>query len=527
MAEESISTSMPAPAGVFTRASSGLVRQVKADDVMFYGWQQIALSYLIFIVLAWNAYPGASMEWATVLSTAGGVAMGVCYAMLAAVYPRSGGEYVFISRITHPAVGFIVSFSFTFWQIFYYGINGAFLAIYALAPFFGVLGVEEHSAGLLSTSTWFGSDWGIFLTGSFMIVFFAILQGRGAGRYFRWQRYASYVALVSLVITIVVLALAATGAINFQANFDHFAGSGAYAQIVAGTHVASGSLAETIKFMIWPAFSIWFAVGAVSFSGEVKNVQRGQMIGINGAMITMGAAAVVLTYLYRHAFGSAFLLASATSPHYKLAAPPYVNVFTAIAGNNVILTILTFGWVLAIAFFVGATTLVYSTRAMLAWSIDGVAPERLGDVNDRYHSPHWAILISAIVGEVWLGLFAFTKLLGPISGFLGFTVSFLAVSITAIVFPFVKREAFENSPVAWRVGGVPVISLFGAVSVVFVAVGFARILVDHAYTPNLAFADVGAAIVVVAGGVIFYAARAYRRSHGTNIDQRYKEIPIE
>jgi amino acid transporter len=520
MADESISTSMPAPAGVFTRASSGLVRQVKADDVMFYGWQQIALSYLIFIVLAWNAYPGASMEWATILSTVGGVAMGVCYAMLATVYPRSGGEYVFISRIIHPAVGFIMSFSFTFWQIFYYGINGAFLAIYALEPFFGVLGVEEHSAGLLSTANWFGSNWGIFLTGSFMIVFFAVLQGRGAGRYFRWQRYASYVAVVSLIITIVVLALAASGAIDF-------AGSGAYNQIVAGTHVASGSLAETIKFMIWPAFSIWFAVGAVSFSGEVKNVQRGQMIGINGAMITMGAVAVVLMYLYRHAFGSAFLLASGTSSHYKLAAPPYVNVFTAIAGNNVVLTILTFAWVLVIAFFVGATTLVYSTRAMLAWSIDGVAPERLGDVNDRYHSPHWAILISAIIGEVWLGLFAFTKLLGPISGFLGFTISFIAVSITAIIFPFIKRDVFDNSAVAWRLGRIPVISLFGIVSLVFVAVGFARILVDNTYTPNLAFGDFGALAVIVGGGIIFYAARTYRRRQGTNIDQRYQEIPIE
>src|SRR5216683_5630892 len=102
MSDETVSTaSMPAPAGVFTRASSGLVRQVKAEDVMFYGWQQIALSYVIFIVIAWNAYPGASMEWATILSTIGGVAMGVCYALLAAVYPRSGGEYVFISRIIH------------------------------------------------------------------------------------------------------------------------------------------------------------------------------------------------------------------------------------------------------------------------------------------------------------------------------------------------------------------------------------------------------------------------------------------
>ena len=527
MADRSVPTSMPAPAGVFTRASSGLVRQVKTDDVMYYGWCQIALSYLIFIVLAWSAYPGESMEWAAALATIGGVALGMCYAMLATVYPRSGGEYVFISRIIHPAVGYGVSFSFAFWQIFYYGVNGAFLAIYALSPFFGTLGVQANSTALLNISTWFSSHWGIFLTGSFMIIFFAILQARGIGRYFRWQRYASYIALVSLIITVIVLALAATGVFDFQSNFNHLAGAGAYQRIVAGVHVPAGSFSQTLKFMIWPAFSIWFAVIAVSFSGEVKNVQRGQMIGINGAMITMGVAAIVLCFLYRHAFGTAFLLSSSTSSHYHLAAPPYVNVFTGIAGGNVVLTILTFGWVLAIAFFVGATTLVYSTRAMLAWSIDGVAPERLGDVNDRYHSPHYAILVSAVIAEVWLGFYAFTSLLGPISGFLGFTFSFLAVSLTAIVFPFIKRDVFENSPIAWRLGRVPVISIIGVVSTVFMVYGISRILVDKNYTPNLAFGDVGALIVLTVGVIAFYVARAYRRSRGVNIDQRYQEIPIE
>jgi hypothetical protein len=29
------------------------------------------------------------------------------------------------------------------------------------------------------------------------------------------------------------------------------------------------------------------------------------------------------------------------------------------------------------------------------------------------------------------------------------------------------------------------------------------------------------------GAIVFYVARAYRRSRGVNIDQRYKEIPIE
>jgi amino acid transporter len=520
-------TFMPAPSGVFTRASSGLVRQVKAQDVIYYGWQQIALSYLIFIVLAWSAYPGASMEWATVLATAGGLALGVCYALLSSVYPRSGGEYVFISRIIHPAVGFTASFSFTFWQAFYYGINGAFLAIYAASPFCGVLGVQLNSPGLLDASTWFGSHWGIFITGSVMVLFFALLQSTGLARYFRWQRWASYVAAISLVITIVVLILAATGVLDFKSNFDHLAGSGAYDQIVKGTVAASNSFSSTVKFMIWPAFSLWFAVASVSFAGEVKDVARGQLIGINGAILSMGVAMLVLVYLFRAAFGSAFLLASGTSSHYTLAAAPFVNVFTGIAGNNPVLTVLTFLWVLIIAFFVGGTCLVYMSRAMLAWSIDGVAPEKLGQVSERFHAPQIAIAVCFVLGEIWLGLFSFTSLLGPISGFIGFTLSFLLVSLTAIVFPFLRKESFENSPIAWRWGGIPVITIVGVISLIFNVVATWRILVDSAYTPNLAFADGGAGIVIAAGVIIFYAMRYFRKRQGTDIDARYREIPIE
>ncbi|HEV7418697.1 MAG TPA: hypothetical protein VGO30_02500, partial [Mycobacterium sp.] len=63
-AAPTVKTGVPTTAGVFTRASSGLVRQVRTDDVMFYGWQQIALGYIIFIVAAWQFYQGASMELA-------------------------------------------------------------------------------------------------------------------------------------------------------------------------------------------------------------------------------------------------------------------------------------------------------------------------------------------------------------------------------------------------------------------------------------------------------------------------------
>lgn len=528
-----MATEMPATAGVFTRASSGLVRQVKTQDVMYYGIQQIALSYIVFIVLAWGFYPGASMPLAALIATVAGLAMGICYAMFSTLYPRSGGEYVYLSRTLTPVVGFAVSFSFAFWETFYTGINGAFFSLYSLSPMLAGLGVQSKSQGLLDAADWFSHGWGIFLAGSAMIIGLTYIQYRGAAVYFKWQRWATYLAFASLAATILVLILAATGVFDFKANFNELAGAGAYDKVVADG-VASGvapaaafDLGETMKFMIWPAFSIWFAVASTSFSGEIKNVQRSQLIGISGAMILMGIAFMALLFLYEKVFGASFLLSASANGLPIEGAPPFVPFFTAVAGGNVVLTMITSVWVLAIAVFVTGTTLIYSSRAALAWAIDGIAPERLGDVNEKYRSPHWALLLWAIVGEIFLGLFAFTSLLGPISGFLGLAISFLVVSVWAVFFPFVKKEQFENSPIAWRVGGFPLMSLLGILASLIVGFAFYRLTVDSSFSLNLKFANIGALLGVVFAVIWFYGWRAYRKRQGVNLDRRYEEIPIE
>ncbi|HEV3097586.1 MAG TPA: APC family permease [Candidatus Dormibacteraeota bacterium] len=527
-----MATQAPAVAGVFTRASSGLVRQVRTADVMFYGVQQIALSYIVFIVIAWGSYPGASMPLASFIATTGGVAMGICYAMFATLYPRSGGEYVYLSRTIIPVVGFMVSFSFALWETFYTGINGAFLSLYSISPFLAGLGLQTNSQTLLNAADWFTHGWGIFITGTVTIAVLAYLQYRGAGVYFRWQRWASYLALSSIALTILVLFLAWTGVLDFKSHFDALAGPGAYQKVVdqgIKTHVAPPApfdLSQTLKFMIWPAFSIWFAVASTSFSGEVKNVQRSQLLGITGAMVLMGLAFISLTALYTGAFGGSFLL-SASANGIPLKAPAYVPLFTAIAGGNIVLTTLMSLWVLLIAVFVTGTTLVYASRASLAWALDGVAPSWLGSVNEKYHSPHWALLLWAVVGVIFLALYAFTALLGPISGFLGLAISFIVVSIWAIFFPFVRKEQFENSPIAWRVGGFPLMSLLGIVATIVVGYGFYRLATDSTFSTNLTFADGGAVVGLVFAAIWFYAWKAYRRRQGVDIDRRYAQIPIE
>jgi amino acid transporter len=255
-------------------------------------------------------------------------------------------------------------------------------------------------------------------------------------------------------------------------------------------------------------------------------VQRSQLIGITGSMTIMGIAFIALLFLYEKVFGGSFMLSSAANG-LPIDAPPFVPFFTAVVGGNVLLTIIMSVWVLAIAVFVTGTTLVYASRAALAWAIDGVAPERLGDVNEKYHSPHWALLLWTVIGIIFLGLFAFTDLLGPISGFLGLAISFLVVSVWAVFFPFARKEQFENSPIAWRVGGFPLMSLLGIIASVIVGWAFYRLTIDSAFSLNLKFANWGAVLGIVFAVVWFYAWKAYRKRQGVNLDRRYEEIPIE
>jgi amino acid transporter len=517
--------------GAFTRASSGLVRQVRARDVFWFSWQTIALSYIVFLVISWVFYPGASMELATLIAIIGGAAIAACYALLAAVYPRSGAEYVFLSRSLSPAVGFALSFNFAFWQIFYIGLNAAFFCLFALQPALAAVGIQTGDQNVIAAANWLGSPLGIFIGGGALILILLTLHIRGAGRYFKWQRIGSYLAFGSLAVTVVVLILAATGAISFESNFNSVAGPGAYDAVIAeaeaaGLEVAPAfSMSETLKFVLWPAFSLWFVITAVSFSGEVKNVQRSQLSGMVGAVFVMGLTFILMMFLFRTAFGDEFLRAATNGT--PLEADPFTPLFTAIAGGNVILTLLTSLWVLVIAFFVTGSVFVYPSRTMLAWSLDGMAPAWLGKVSNRFNSPHVTLIISAAIGLVVLGLFAFTDLLGVVSGFLGLAVNFLIVCAWAIVFPFVRRETFENSPIAWRIGRLPVISVIGAIATLMIVPVMYLLVTDTIFNLNIAFTVWGAIATLALGFIWYFVQKSISRRGGVDLQKQYSEIPVE
>lgn len=526
---------LPTQHGVFTRASSGLVRQVKTVDVMFYGWEQIGIAYIIFIVFAWQFYPGANLALATLIATVTGIFLAICYAFVSVVYPRSGGDYVASSRALTPAIGMVLSMSLAFWQIFYIGANGVFVPKYGLAPMLSTLGIQLHSPGLIHTATWLSGSGGLFTGGTFIIVFFGVLQARGLGTYFKWQRYSSYLAIAGLLFTILILILAAFGVFNFVHNFNSLAGPNAYQNVInsalkAGNNLTPHfSLTQTAFFSLWPAFSLWFAVLAISFTGEVKDTQRSQIIGMNAAIVTMGIAFVILFWLYQVVFGSQFMLASTMVPASKfpLPAAPYVNLYTGIAGGSPVLTVLTSTWVIAILFFVGGTTLVYASRTLLAWSIDGMAPRWFSSVSERNHTPVWNILFCCAFSEIFVFLYAFTNLISALGGFLGQCIPFMGLSITAILLPATRKADFESSSIAYRVGRIAVLSIVGVLSLIGVVFVFWRLLVDKNYGANGALSIWSTVGIFVAGWIWYGIYRYVEKRRGVDMKQVFREIPVE
>src|SRR5581483_5111597 len=104
---------------------------------------------------------------------------------------------------------------------------------------------------------------------------------------------------------------------------------------------------------------------------------------------------------------------------------------------------------------------------LFAWSFDRLAPARLTDVSDRFHTPVLATGVVALVVEllnylnIYQGLGAFLLNILVVMG-----LAFIVVSIAAGVVPF-RRAAMHAEAPAWaraKLAGIPVITLAAIVS---------------------------------------------------------------
>lgn len=524
-----------AAATSFSRKATGLVRAASLKDVFAFNinMQNVLIGGIFTFLLIPPLYPRANIYVATLIALVISLPISWVYAKLAGVYPRSGGDYVFVSRILHPALAFTSNLSYCIWGTFYIGVSGVFLGIYGVAPLLRVLGAYTSSTGIADAGNWFAEPLGNFVMAVGLIaVFTAIFTFGGLRMYFRIQAVNFVVASACLLAIIVWGLLASRGSTlaHIDSQIANLGGK-PLSGLASGASGGDFSLKQTIYASIWPWLAFNSAIYSTYMGGEVKRADRNQVLGIMGSLAWAGAWTLALIWSMERAFGNTFWanLGNADPAKYGLSTTPTIGEISGYGiGSGVVATILMFGLALWTYVWIAPYT-VLVTRSMLAWSLDGLGPAKLAWVHPRWHSPVWGLLVVFVLGCITSALYAFASL-SVLTGTIGITASMIVVAVAGALLPYRQGELWRASPARGRIGSVPTITVVSVLAIPLLG------LIEWALIADV---NSGASIegnpfrffVVIAifliGLPLYYAIRATQRRRGVNIELAYKEIPPE
>jgi amino acid transporter len=484
----------------------------------------------VFVYGIWAllTYPGTDLPTTAIVSALISIPIGVFYAIYSASMPRSGGDYIWVSRVIHPAIGFAINF---FFFVAILGVAGSYMpwfTQYALGPILEVGGSPDLAAIVVTPEFIF----------AFSILFFivsAAIISRGA----KAAHVAFWVFFVLIVIGVItyVGTLLYVGPAGFKANFN--AQSGMNYDEVISIATAGG----------WPTGMVWSATllglaftfmnflgfnSSVYMSGEIKDVQKSQLIAIPVSVLVFG---VIMWFIYATTYytmgsqliGSLAFLFGTGDPAYKLAAPPFFqNLFVFAAPSPLVYGIAIFGFAM-MTLSSSMTYIFVCVRLLFAWAFDRVAPTAFSRVDSKYGSPYIALIVVSIVTIImtaiwlwtpWTSLFAYAVF--------GWMIMQGITSISGMVFPWVRKEIFEASPrvVKMRIGGVPVLTILGLITLaISIWIGYASVSPAMVGTINPSTMEFTIGLFIL-GAILYYVSSLYHRK-GIPLELSFKQLPPE
>jgi amino acid transporter len=218
---------------LFVRKATGLVRSWSVFDAFVYAFFSINLVTLGLYIFSQMYYFEGGMINALVISAIFIFFEVIVYAGLIAVMPRSGGDYVWQSRILGGAVGFILAVT-GWWFILWLWVPlyGDMFRHIVLVPILGVLGARD-------TALWFaGTPTGAFTASLITLAIVSVIVALGMKTYARIQKISFYGGMLGLLIVIVLFLTSSPQA--FRSALDSGAASMFGAQ--AGVYDATVSL---------------------------------------------------------------------------------------------------------------------------------------------------------------------------------------------------------------------------------------------------------------------------------------------
>jgi amino acid transporter len=542
-----MSTQTAAPTGapgLFTRKATGLVREARTTDALFYNvmWASVALSFAFFWLLYAFYYQGSNAFLAFLIAATLGLPGAFLYAMLAQIMPRTGGDYVFNSRALHPAVGFAGNFSYCFWLGIIYGVYTTYLAAYGFGAFGRMMAGFTGSGGWLSFGDWFSKDYALFVTGTAaVLISAAVFMVGGMSLFLRLQVGAFVLYMLGAFIIPILVGLFSSKS-GFLHNFDDYGANlgtdNASAALVASAKKAGFAptgfdFETTLKSVsvFWYIFG--FLYSSNYFAGEIRLRKRTHLLSIPGAVLVAAVGIALLLPAYLHVTGYTLNgqlgLADPAAYGFAAGAPAYPEIMSIASGTWVLGAIVIIGFTVGLLIWLPQTMLLAS-RSMFAWSFDRVMPSGLSYVDPRTRSPVVAIGIVTLVAIASTAIYAFTTWFSTLSVLLGLSLTLVITAIGGIVLPYRQRAMVENSPYGGTFAGVPKLTVVATLALLGFCGGIAILLWDEGSGASLS-ANPGklwlGLAVLAAGFVIYFISAAVRRRQGIDLTLTYRELPPE
>jgi amino acid transporter len=527
---------------VYTRNSTGLVRELRFVDFLAYTITSGTplTSVLILGLFTVALFPRMNFFLALFISGVVSIPVFITFALLTATFPKLGGDYVFNSRILHPAIGFGVNLGFILSQSLVAGTAAAFVSELALNPTLLIIGTVTNNSTVTSWASYFtvSNGNGVFITSTISILLISVLSAIRTKLLFRLMTIMLAIFTLAALVDVVILLF--TSQSDFANTFNNAAGAGAYQKVVAagagkGLYPTEGgySFSSTVGSMFYAIGWFIFMFWGTYIAGEVRKAgQRTRMLSamVGGGVIQIVVVLVSLIAFY-HAVGENFAIsATAGNQTSGIASFPY---YAALAtGNSTLAVILAIGlmfWTIPLI----NIFLSVMQRGFFVYAFERLLPSWVASVNERTHTPLVAVAISAVLAILGSAFNAYNANFATaltLATFPSFIV-ILVVGISAVVMSRRRPDLFAGSPADWRVGGVPVLLVAGAFTIIvvgtFIVVPFFyQQQVGLAIHPWLPWATAIAPVALIAIGVVWwYIARVVNRSKGVNLDLIYKTIP--
>jgi amino acid transporter len=560
---------------LFARKATGLVREfgiliaimVPLANAIGVGWQLRVFQGMGWYPLARSRYflgiPPVTMAF---LITGIGCLFSIyAFAVVTAAMPRSGGGYIAISRILSPLWGVIA----TLFQ--WMGVCAAYgqIAVFCMEAFLifgGFVGLTAF--GVLATPI------GLFIFGAVIIAIFSTVAALGARMAGQLLQVIFWIPVGILVIVLLLFLFAspATMEAGVQAHFGASAADYVRQALDTGmAGVAAGnSYWSAVIGVILATYWAYIGYASTNFiAGEVKESARTLPRAMIASTVIITLVYIIVSWLLVSAGSKAavvedFDLVGAVAymnfgeGSFGDLAPigPWMPVFAYIQGVGMGPVI---GWI------VGLLTLIFAvlwaandippfiltcSRMLFAMAFDRVLPEKIADVNERWHSPVNAVIATSVVallgaagesglfseGGIWLGsgFKAFFDGFGLMGSNLWDAIFYFSLAVAAFVFPVVKPDLFERAPFKASKTVVQVIGALGALANLFFLVIF--IFSPRSYDllglfrePSFAKFSVWlATIIIVAVALAFYYGRKGRaKVTGAEYSTIFAEIPPE